>query len=192
MSELPDDLTRYIPHREWFDRQDDRSFAGTHGIGHITRVIVWANQIASRVTEPVRRTDLLYAAGFHDIKRWDDGKDRGHGSRAATWVTDEPTTVAPAIASEIDVSFVATLIRYHEITDQNIPTDDWSIELRILKDADGLDRVRIFDLDPSRLRLQTISPALEPLARQLMRESLRRGNTADAVRSVVQEMNLWE
>ncbi|HMM43765.1 MAG TPA: hypothetical protein PKA95_17860, partial [Thermomicrobiales bacterium] len=67
----------------------------------------------------------------------------------------------------------------------------WTDELRVLKDADGLERVRIHDLDPRRLRLQAISPPLEPLAWDLMERSVARGNDAPAVREVAVEMGLW-
>ena len=62
------ELDTYIPRREWFTRQEDWAFKGTHGVGHITRVLVWA-------------------AGLHDIRRETDGGDRRHGERAAAWIS---------------------------------------------------------------------------------------------------------
>ena len=72
-------LDQYIPERDWFDRKEKWAYAGTHGIGHITRVLVWAAQIADQLDAPLRREELFWAAGLHDIKRWDDGGDRDHG-----------------------------------------------------------------------------------------------------------------
>ncbi|MCO5177627.1 MAG: HD domain-containing protein [Thermomicrobiales bacterium] len=182
-------LDQYIPERAWFDRQAQRAYAGTHGIGHITRVLVWSEQIAERFKAPLRREELLWAAGLHDIKRWDDGIDPDHGARAAEWVRDEFANVRPDAAGMLDLDLVAALCRDHQRSDHLI--EDWTDELRVLKDADGLERVRIHDLDPHRLRLQDISPALEPRARDLMQRSVALGNTADAVRSVAEEMGLW-
>lgn len=184
-------LDRYIPERGWFDRQEQADYAGTHGIGHIARVLVWTARIAARLDGVVRQEELLWAAGLHDIKRWTDGGDREHGIRAADWVTHEFAAALPDIAAQLDLELIARLCRHHVVNDERIPAEQWSIELKILKDADGLERVRIHDLDARRLRLQDVSPALEPLAWDLMRESRARGNDAPAVRRVATEMGLW-
>jgi uncharacterized protein len=184
------ELDHFIPERHWFDRQEQAAYAGTHGIGHITRVLVWAAQIADRLEAPLRRAELLWAAGLHDIKRWDDWIDRGHGDRAADWVLTTFPQVRPDDAARLDLPLIATLCRNHEQHDDLIAKQDWSPELRVLKDADGLDRVRIGDLDVSRLRLQAISPDLEPLARTLMERSEAQGNDAVAVRLVAVELGL--
>jgi hypothetical protein len=184
-------LDRYIPARQWFDRQEQHAFAGTHGIGHITRVLVWTARIAESVADPLRLDELLWAAGLHDIKRWDDGRDREHGQRAAEWVLREFPAAQPDDAGRLDLDLIASLCRYHVVNDELIPSDQWSIELKILKDADGLERVRIWDLDANRLRLRDISPSLEPLAWALMRESVADGNDVAAVRRVASAMGLW-
>lgn len=183
-------LDQYIPERAWFDRQQLRYYAGTHGVGHNTRVLVWSAQIADRLDRPLRREELLWAAGLHDIRRHDDGIDREHGVRAAEWILAEFASVRPAAAAMLDVDLIAALCRDHQRHDDLI--EDWTDELRVLKDADGLERVRIHDLDPRRLRLQTISPPLEPLAWDLMERSVARGNDAAAVRDVALTMGLWE
>jgi HD superfamily phosphodiesterase len=182
-------LDRYIPERAWFERQASQHYAGTHGIGHITRVLVWTAQIAERLNTTLRREELFWAAGLHDIKRWDDGRDQEHGERAAGWVLAEFANVRPDIARSLDLELIADLCRGHVIS--NDLFDRWSPELQVLKDADGLERVRIFDLDPGRLRLRDITPALEPPAWQLMQLSQARGDDADAVRHVALELGLW-
>jgi hypothetical protein len=80
-----------------------------------------------------------------------DGVDRGHGARSAAWVLGRLVAERPAV-SGLDLPFVAELCRWHEVPD--VAIERLSLELVILKDADGLDRVRIGDLDPERLRLQ--------------------------------------
>jgi HD superfamily phosphodiesterase len=168
-----------------------RAYAGTHGIGHITRVLVWAAQIADRVHVPVRREELFRAAGLHDIKRWTDGGDREHGARAADWVLSDFTAVRPDVAAALDLELVASLCRHHVPHDHLVDPRHWCIELRILKDADGLERVRIYALDPTRLRLREVSPALERSAWRLMEQIGACGNDATAVRAVALEMGLW-
>lgn len=182
-------LEQYIPERGWFDRQDDRSFFGMHGIGHITRVLVWSEQISTQMPPSLRLEELRWAAGLHDIKRHDDGGDRYHGERAAAWVRETFASVRPDVAASLDIELLATLCRDHQCPDHLIT--DWSDELRVLKDADGLERVRIHDLDPRRLRLRAISPPLEPRAWDLMKRSVKLGNSAAAVRSVAEDMGLW-
>jgi HD superfamily phosphodiesterase len=192
MTEMERRLDRYIPSREWFDRQEQADYAGTHGIGHITRVLVWAAHIAERLDTPVRHEELFWAAGLHDIKRWTDGRDREHGQRAAEWVLQTFPSKLPEVARTLDLDLIASLCRHHVVNDHHIPAAAWAIELKILKDADGLERVRIWDLDASRLRLRRISPSLEPLAWDLMHESVAHGNDAAAVRRVAIEMELWK
>jgi uncharacterized protein len=189
VSSVEYELDHYLTDPDWLYRTDRRGRFGTHGLGHITRVLVWSAVIAGRLGTPLRRPALLWAAALHDVRRRDDGIDPEHGERAAAWVLDVFPTLRPDVAAAVDLPFVAALCRDHQRGDHLIA--DWSDELRVLKDADGLDRVRIHDLDPARLRLQAISPALETQAWQLMRESVTRGNTADAVRETALAMGLW-
>jgi HD superfamily phosphodiesterase len=181
-------LDQYIPQRDWFARTAWQCYAGTHGIGHITRVLVWTNHLAELLDRPLRREELYWAAGLHDIGRHDDGIDAPHGERAATWVLRQFARERPAVAGQLDLEFIASLCRDHVRSDESISS--WALELKILKDADGLERVRIHDLDPRRLRLPE-SPPLEPAAWELMRRSVANGNTAEAVRSVATDMGLW-
>lgn len=181
-------LDRYIPERAWFDRRDDHAYAGTHGIGHITRVLVWSARLAELSEVGLRREELFWAAGLHDIKRHDDGIDREHGMRAGEWVLASFADVRPGVAAGLDLDLIASLCRDHVTSDERIRV--WTPELKVLKDADGLDRVRIWDLDVSRLRLPA-SPEQEPQAWTLMQRSVDAGNTADAVRQVALEMELW-
>lgn len=141
-------LARYLPDEAWF------RFApcGIHGAPHTTRVLVWVDAIARRLGQPgsLRDEELRWAAAVHDVGRIDDGIDRGHGARSARWVVDQLATERPATTG-IDLRFVAELCHHHERPDLEI--DRLSLELLILKDADALDRARLGDLDPTRLRL---------------------------------------
>lgn len=181
-------LDQYIPERAWFDRQDESAYGGTHGIGHITRVLVWAARLSELTDVPLRLDELFWAAGLHDIKRHDDGRDQEHGARAAAWVRECFPRERPDASASLDLELIAALCRDHVTNDECIA--EWTPELTVLKDADGLERVRIWDLDARRLRLPE-SPPLEPLAWALMERSVAAGNTAEAVRRVATDMGLW-
>jgi uncharacterized protein len=178
-------LDAYLPRDEWFAR---REHYGVHGFGHIARVLVWTARLTEHVERPLRLEELLWAAGLHDIRRLDDGVDRGHGARAAEWVRTEFPRQRPDVAAMLDLDLVAALCREHERHDHDITA--WTDELRVFKDADGLDRVRLSDLDPRRLRLP-VSRSLIDRARELMKRSYDLGNDAVAVREAATAMGLW-
>ena len=96
--------------------------------------------------------------------------------------------VRPADAATLDLELMASICRGHVSNDHLV--SGCSDELRTLKDADGLERVRIHDLNPARLRWP-VSRSLEPDAWRLMKRSRVLGNDADAVRAVALEMGWW-
>jgi len=153
-------LCRYLPDDGWF-RFSPR---GIHGSAHVTRVLVWSDTLAGLVgrSGAIRREELRWAAAVHDVGRENDGVDAGHGARSASWVDRELRRYRPEIG-DLDVDFVAELCRWHEMPDQQI--ERLSLELMILKDADALDRCRLGDLDPSRLRLPRAHSLIERAAR---------------------------
>lgn len=140
-------LDRYRPLPEWF--HDPK---GIHGLGHVARVLVWGNRLAERLSGAGERIDLEVvrrAAQFHDVGRVDDGRDAEHGRRSAEWVQAHGATLAPDLTPE-QLQRVVDCCQWHVARDHDI--QDMTVELRCLKDADGLDRVRIHDLDPLYLR----------------------------------------
>lgn len=153
-------LLPYLPDESWF-RFNRR---GIHGAPHTTRVLVWANAIGEALAAPaaIRREELRWAAALHDVGRVDDGKDPGHGARSAEWVLANLPTLRPETAA-LDLPFVSELCRWHETPDTHI--ERLSLEILILKDADALDRARLRDLDPSRLRFTCSLALIEPAAR---------------------------
>ena len=161
-----DDLRPYLTDPAWFRREP----YGIHGVTHVTRVLVWSAVLADRFgrTPALRVPELYWAAATHDVERIDDWIDRGHGERAAAWVGSRLATERP-LAAESDLGFVAELDRWHEVTDRQIGR--WSLELLLFKDADGLDRVRIHDLDPTYLRTQEATRHVEG-ATQLLKATI--------------------
>ncbi len=147
------------PPEEWFIRPDGENAAGSiHGVGHTVRVWLHGQVLARELGRPEwQRQALHQAALWHDIGRVDDGIDPLHGSRSAGRVIglglhtglDERVREAALFA-----------VTYHSLPDR---TGEEAARLRaggcelldvlrLFKDADGLDRVRLGDLDPAFLR----------------------------------------
>ncbi|CAA9547656.1 MAG: hypothetical protein AVDCRST_MAG19-508 [uncultured Thermomicrobiales bacterium] len=167
-------LRSYLPDESWFRFRP----RGIHGAPHTTRVLVWADAIANAVAGPgaLRLEELRWAASVHDVGRVNDGTDQGHGTRSAEWVAMNLAETRPQTTG-LDLAFVAELCRWHEIPDPKIGR--LSLELLILKDADGLDRARLGDLDPRRLRLAR-SLGLVAAAEELERATNRYGSVTAA------------
>jgi len=128
-----------------------------HGQGHIERTLLLAALLAWRENLSAEDTDsLLLAAAYHDVGRVDDSYDTEHGTRSAERLGDltgrtgqELLLLQGAVAahSRPDHLLEETVAGYGYV---NFPH---AVELaQLLKDADGLDRVRIRDLNPNFLR----------------------------------------
>ena len=139
---LSDDFADVVPQRRCFLRDE----TGIHGIGHVVRVQVLAEILARMYNNlpGVNTHDLVdlavvrRSAMAHDYRRANDGRDAEHGSRGAKFYL---STLAPADTASIDHELVAYSIEWHVPDDYKAP--HITPELMILKDADGLDRVRI-------------------------------------------------
>jgi uncharacterized protein len=164
---------------------------GIHGLAHAARVLVWVEQVgrAMNATCPVVDLNVVrWAAALHDVGRLDDGRDPNHGRRSADWARAHADLLVPAL-DDAQTKKLAYICTWHVPPDDEAPV--FTAELRCLKDADGLDRVRIRDLDPGRLRT--------PFARGLVSDavSLYRASVAEpgdpweAVRACAQRMGLW-
>ena len=131
-----------VPRRDWFTMHPPSSL---HGFGHAARVMVWTTVLAgdTDLFEPA-----LWAAACHDLCRENDDIDAGHGERAAIWVLEELPRHLEEPPEDIDR--IASACRWHAHSDAEA---GWRDDLLwLLKDADGLDRVRLGDLDPRQLR----------------------------------------
>lgn len=135
-------LHKYKPANEWFLRGPN----GVHGITHQARVLVNQEVLSSLVESDVpKKLDheaLRWAASTHDLRRMDDGVDRRHGIRAATWVEEEIRASIPATSLETTLY----LNTWHVPHDSSAPM--MTSELAIFKDADALDRGRLEELYP--------------------------------------------
>jgi uncharacterized protein len=141
-------IQRHEPDPRWFVRRPE----GIHGLAHETRVLVWTQVLADMVRNEGLVVDpivLGWAAAIHDTQRWSDGDDLDHGARAASWLL-EHSGLLPA---SVPLHRVTYLCRWHVPPDHLAP--EMTPELCVFKDADALDRWRIGDLDPSRLRTES-------------------------------------
>lgn len=131
-----------IPRPRWFWMQPPSDL---HGRGHTARVMVWA-AVLTRGTEWFE--PVVWAAACHDLRREDDGADPEHGFRAGAWVRSR----LPGMLHEppADLELIARACDWHVCPDRRSEWDHPTLWL--LKDADGLDRVRLGDLDQRFLR----------------------------------------
>ncbi len=138
----------YRPSPEWFTHKP----FGIHGLGHAARVLVWADLIGRQLQAggtPLDLEAVRWAAALHDVGRLSDGIDRGHGERSADWAAANRDSLGASLSDGL-LERVLLCCRWHEISDRDIPA--MTPELMCIKDADGLDRVRINDLNPAYLR----------------------------------------
>jgi len=147
-------IREFEPKLSWFVHGAD----GIHGLVHEARVIIWSQVLASLVSAEGLTVDadvLGWAAAVHDTQRWDDGVDPEHGARAADWIGMN----RHLLPSSVSVERVQYLCHWHVPADQRAP--EMTDELKVFKDADALDRWRIFDLNPKFLRTQAAKGRLD-------------------------------
>ena len=135
-----------------------------HGINHIVRTLF--NVYAIATLENVSPRDLKViaaAARLHDNARIADGEDQLHGYLSAINAREMLSHSDDYSKEEIDE--ICFIIEEHCLSRETNNMDleelpeslreNYGYCLNILKDADKLDRVRIGDLDPSKLSTQS-------------------------------------
>jgi hypothetical protein len=108
-----------------------------HGSMHAARVMFWSAFLAQHLDEPIKQVILpvvLVAASMHDTHRESD--DETHGQLA---VEAHRAKIA-RVLGEPHLASCLNAIQYHCIPDDRCSNPDSA--LRILKDADALDRGR--------------------------------------------------
>jgi hypothetical protein len=166
-----------LPDASWFLRPDgEDGSAGVHGIAHAWRVGVHASELAEALSlPPWEREALRLAALWHDIGRDSDGGDYFHGGKSAGKVVGlglhrgvEPVTLEVALLA---VTFHSATDRWGEEAAAKSSDPDAALRVyRLLKDADGLDRIRLGArrLDVAMLRFPESRARIER-ARELLR-----------------------
>jgi hypothetical protein len=125
-----------------------------HGQAHVARVLVHAFRLIAAVG-CVAQTPRLWAAVYlHDIARTHDGRSRGHGAAGWARLADLPDVQARLARGGVrpdDYPAIEVAVTRHS-KDEPMPDEEhWQLTA-LLKDADGLDRVRLRDLNPTMLR----------------------------------------
>jgi hypothetical protein len=125
-----------------------------HGQGHVARVLVHAMRLVA-ATGLIEETARLWAAVYlHDIARQHDGYCTRHGADAWARLATLPhveALLARGGVSKADYPAIETAITHHCRSEVARDHPHWELTA-LLKDADGLDRVRLADLDPRYLR----------------------------------------
>lgn len=136
---------------------------GIHGVNHAKRVL-FLSLINASYHKLDERTaySVGYAAIYHDIGRVNDCCDISHGYRS--WEKIEKLKLLKDKVSFRELFLIREAIENHCRPDNNSS----SMIYKILKDCDGLDRVRLGDLNTNYLRLD-MSHSLVDVAKYLYR-----------------------
>ncbi len=160
---IPLDIDELLPKPEYFSVSSQ-----LHGRLHVARVIILGAKLLELVNDPDFATPLWAAAFIHDLGRKHDGYCQEHGTWSAEKVATSPEIMAVLIRGGMkdeQWSMVQTASIHHSKSVE-LSSDDAHFKLTsLLKDADGLDRVRLGDLNPAFLR--------HPQAHSLIRFSER-------------------
>jgi hypothetical protein len=138
--------------------QHFRHASAVHGQSHVARVMVHALRLIEATGWEEESARLWAAVYLHDLERTHDGRCHKHGADAvARWRTQEALRlhIFSAGIDQADRDAVELAVELHCQPDSEMPPKDhkhWRL-VALLKDADGLDRVRLGDLDPKYLRL---------------------------------------
>lgn len=156
--------------------------SGIHGVGHVRRTLLLSLLMAGldRLSTSYVRI-LVYASVYHDIGRTHDGVDDYHGYASYQKVL-EHRLLNNHEANEVYA--IKELIERHAISDKKAfsfetldeaKRDEVQFLLRYFKDADGLDRVRLGDLNAKYLRTDT-AKRLTLVAQQILEHSKSNNN----------------
>lgn len=141
--------------------------SGIHGIGHIERVLLLSFYlfICLRDVFYLNKTDLiviLFSAAYHDVGRFGDKEDENHGKKSADIFSGLGKVEDVSMVNDICEIIIAHSLREYTLEYYTIKSDydiheKRYILLRLLRDADILDRVRFFSnlgLDYKKMKIK--------------------------------------
>ncbi len=127
-----------------------------HGQAHVARVMVHAIRLAEATGQTATLGRRLWASVFlHDLARTHDGVCHRHGADAAQRLRTEAALqarLAEAGLNATDYPAIEAAVTAHSAPKEVAPDHPHRPLIALLKDADGLDRVRLGDLDPRYFR----------------------------------------
>lgn len=143
-------LASLVPAPELF------TYASTlHGQAHVSRVMVHAFHLIDATGWFEEGPRLWAAVYLHDIARTHDGLCYRHGGDAMKKLEKLPRLrewFAQGGVQDDDYALIHTAVVHHSLRKElSRSHPHWRLT-SLLKDADGLDRVRLGDLDPRYLR----------------------------------------
>lgn len=178
-------LRKFEPRKLWLSH-DSR----LHGVDHMARVFILQELICDQLEQQgiaVNRAATRWASSVHDVGRVDDGIDPEHGRRSAAWMNQNvPTGMTP---ETLDIA--TYIVHWHVPPDDAAPA--MTTELQVLKDADGLDRVRLGDLNESYLRTdaaRTLINTAQQLYDLSIMDDKSRSGTFNSVLRAAQNLEL--
>ena len=125
-----------------------------HGQAHVARVLVHALRLIEATHAEEDAPRLWAAVYLHDIARRHDGGCKRHGADAWARLASLPETQAllarGGVRQEDHPAIEAAVTRH--CNGEPSPGEPHYRLMALLKDADGLDRVRLSDLRPEWLR----------------------------------------
>jgi hypothetical protein len=125
-----------------------------HGQAHVARVLVHALRLIQATGAEVEAPRLWAAVYLHDIARRHDGGCKRHGADAWARLASLPDTQAllagGGVRPEDHAAIEAAVTRH--CNGEPFAGEPHYRLMALLKDADGLDRVRLGDLRPEWLR----------------------------------------
>lgn len=140
-----------------------------HGQSHVSRVMVHAFQLIEGTGWTAEAPRLWAAVYLHDLARTHDGICYRHGGDAMKKLETLPHVkelFARGGVKEDDYPVIHTAVVQHSLPKElDRAHPHWRLT-SLLKDADGLDRVRLGDLDPTFLR-NAETPAMVDFAQRL-------------------------
>ena len=126
-----------------------------HGQAHVSRVMVHAFRLIAATGWTEEAPRLWAAVYLHDLARTHDGLCHRHGADAVTKLETLPRVrdlFAQGGVGEGDYDVIRTAVVHHCLPRElERAHPHWRLT-SLLKDADGLDRVRLGDLDARYLR----------------------------------------
>jgi len=140
-----------------------------HGQAHVSRVMIHAMRLIEATGQQAYGPQLWASVFLHDLARTHDGVCHRHGADAAQRLRDEPELqqrLAEAGLVAADYPAIEAAVTAHSAPKEvSREHPHWPL-IALLKDADGLDRVRLGDLDPRYLR-NAEAKAMVPFAQAL-------------------------